>query len=63
MKQLSERQKELFKTIDEHASPGHWRDWKWQLRHAIHDIETVENLLGIEFEPHDIIIGKIRSFA
>ncbi|MHC5156868.1 MAG: lysine 2,3-aminomutase, partial [Planctomycetota bacterium] len=28
-----------------------WRDWKWQFRHAIRDIETFETLLGVEFEP------------
>ena len=26
-----------------------WRDWKWQLKHSIQDIEKVESLLGIEF--------------
>ena len=51
MKKLSKRQQELFNSIDKDGIPNHWRDWKWQLRHAIGDIETVENLLGIEFEP------------
>ncbi len=30
-----------------------WHDWKWQLRHAIKDIETFENLLGVVFEPEE----------
>jgi len=33
------------------TSPGisHWKDWRWQLAHSIHDIETFELLLGFEF--------------
>ena len=27
-----------------------WRDWRWQLRHAIKSIETAETLLGITFD-------------
>ncbi|MBR9976069.1 MAG: lysine 2,3-aminomutase [Bacteroidetes bacterium] len=26
-----------------------WKDWQWQLRHAIRDISTFEYLLGVEF--------------
>lgn len=26
-----------------------WEDWKWQLQHSIKDIETFEELLGIQF--------------
>jgi lysine 2,3-aminomutase len=50
---LSERQKEIFGKIDDSAGISLWRDWKWQLRHQIRDIETFENLLGIEFEPEE----------
>jgi len=30
--------------------PQFWRDWRWQLRHAIRDISTVEQVLGIRFQ-------------
>ncbi len=30
-----------------------WRDWKWQLKHSIKDIDTFEKLLGITFEPEE----------
>ena len=35
--------------IEEDAQLIHWRDWKWQLKHAIRDVDTFERLLGIEF--------------
>lgn len=53
MKQLTIRQQEVFDKIDSNAELSSWRDWKWQLRHAIRDIETFENLLGVEFEPDE----------
>lgn len=30
---------------------AHWDDWRWQLRHAIKDLDTVEQLLGTRFPP------------
>jgi len=30
-----------------------WKDWKWQLKHSIRDIDTFERLLGINFEPEE----------
>jgi lysine 2,3-aminomutase len=54
VKQLTIRQKEVFDKIDDiDADMSSWRDWKWQLRHAIRDIETFETLLGVEFEPDE----------
>ncbi len=50
MKQLSIRQKEVVRKIDVDANQSNWRDWKWQIRHSIKDIETFEKLLGVEFE-------------
>ena len=26
-----------------------WRDYRWQLRHAVRDLKTFEDLTGIEF--------------
>jgi lysine 2,3-aminomutase len=33
------------------ASAHEWKDWKWQLKHQIRDVETVERLLDIRFGP------------
>lgn len=49
LRTLSTRQKEVFDKIDTQSLPSHWRDWKWQIKHAIRDIETFENLFGIQF--------------
>jgi len=37
------------KTIDSEKTPEFWKDWRWQLRHAIRDLATVEQVLGIRF--------------
>jgi len=38
---------------DDKVDDATWRDWRWQMRHAIRDIETVERLLDIEFAPQE----------
>lgn len=53
MIKLTERQKEVFEKIDSSATDAQWRDWKWQLRHQIRDIDTFEELLGVQFEPDE----------
>ena len=50
MIKLTDRQKEVFEKIDSSATDSQWRDWKWQIRHQVRDIETFENLLGVVFE-------------
>ena len=39
----------IRKTIDSDKTPEFWKDWRWQLRHAIRDLATVEQVLGIRF--------------
>jgi lysine 2,3-aminomutase len=34
----------------EERSTSRWRDWKWQLRNSITDIETFERVLGFELD-------------
>jgi len=45
---LSAAQKQIFNSIDTTADSSRWRDWKWQMRHSIRDLNTFETLLGIE---------------
>lgn len=45
---LSTAQKHIIQSIDEDASSSQWRDWKWQLRHCVRDLETFENLLQVK---------------
>jgi lysine 2,3-aminomutase len=30
-----------------------WKDWKWQLRHAVRDIASFENLLDVKFDAEE----------
>lgn len=45
---LSKKQKRIIETIAVDTTSTHWRDWKWQMRHCIRDLNTFQNLLGIE---------------
>jgi len=37
------------KLSTEAATLSNWRDWRWQLKHSIRDIATVETILGFRF--------------
>lgn len=44
----SNAQAEMTQAMDDGASQSHWRDWKWQVRHCVRDIETFSKLLGTQ---------------
>ncbi len=47
----SQSQQDLAERIaPQNASLPKWKDWHWQLKHSIKDIDQVENLLGIKLE-------------
>ncbi len=50
MEKYSTQQKEIATKIDSENFIPKWKDWNWQLKHSIRDIETFEKLLGIKFE-------------
>ncbi|ABK98704.1 lysine 2,3-aminomutase [Pelobacter propionicus] len=43
-------QQAIARKIGKSTELSHWKDWRWQLRHAIRDIATFERLLGIKFD-------------
>ena len=43
----SPRQQQITRRLDESAAVANWRDWRWQMRHAVRDLDTFERLLGI----------------
>ncbi len=45
----TEKQKEIGKRINPDTVINNWKDWKWQLRHSVKDIDTFEHLLGVTF--------------
>lgn len=50
---FNKRQQTLTGKIDADAHIKNWRDWKWQLKHSIRDVDTFETLLGNEFDPKE----------
>ncbi len=50
---FSQNQEEIARRIDAGTAVEMWKDWRWQVRHAITDISTFERLLGITFAPEE----------
>jgi len=50
---LSKSQETIFQAIDKGAAVSQWRDWRWQIKHRIRDIDTFENLLDVKFSQAD----------
>jgi lysine 2,3-aminomutase len=46
----TKKQQAIARKIGKTTELSHWKDWRWQLRHAIRDIATFERLLGIKFD-------------
>lgn len=49
----NKNQQEIAEKISSSAKISNWKDWKWQLRHSIRDIDTFEKLLGVKFKDSD----------
>lgn len=49
----NEQQQELATQIDANTSLKHWKDWKWQLKHSIRDLDTLEKLLETQLEDQE----------
>lgn len=47
---FTDSQEQLTQAIEDQACQPQWRDWKWQMRHCIRDVETFERLLGIRLD-------------
>jgi lysine 2,3-aminomutase len=48
---LSASQEKIINAIEGRTRHSVWKDWKWQMRHCIRDLETFETLLGVRLEP------------
>lgn len=49
----NEIQKEIENRIGNTGGASRWKDWKWQLKHAIRNLETFERLSGIHFNTQE----------
>lgn len=61
---LSKKQKRIIETIDVATTTAHWGDWKWQMRHCIRDLDTFQELLGIELpeETQEAFKQTVKKF-
>jgi lysine 2,3-aminomutase len=46
-------QQEIAERISSGANISHWKDWKWQLKHSVRNIDTFEKLLDIKFDAEE----------
>ena len=46
---ITHKQRSIARKIGAERLAEQWRDWKWQVRHAVRDISSFEYLLDIEF--------------
>ncbi len=49
----NDHQQVLAEKIDSDVIKSKWKDWKWQLRHSIKDIDTFEKILGIKISKNE----------
>jgi len=50
---FSRKQKDMARKMDSLAEHSHWKDWKWQMKHAIKDIDTFQEVTNIEFNSEE----------
>ncbi|MEA3254226.1 MAG: lysine 2,3-aminomutase [Candidatus Altiarchaeota archaeon] len=46
---FNQTQQDIAKEIDNVTERSQWKDWKWQMKHSIKDVDTFEKLTGIKF--------------
>ncbi len=48
------RQERIALNIEEGAQKSNWKDWKWQMKHSIKDINKFQRLTGIRFQKEEL---------
>ncbi|WP_418392122.1 lysine 2,3-aminomutase [Victivallis lenta] len=51
MPNLTEQQQKILREIDG-GTTGNWKNWKWQLKHCIRELDPFETLLGVRLPEH-----------
>lgn len=64
MDRLNEQEKQIFEAIDDDVAASKWQDWRWQIKHCVHDLESFENLLEVtlDAEQHEAFQKTIKKF-
>lgn len=50
---FNQHQQDIAEKLETQSEIKQWKDWKWQMRHAVKTIEAFENLTGIRFSPEE----------
>lgn len=53
MTEHKKKQHKIAEKISPETRRSNWKDWKWQLKHSIRDIDTFEKLLDIKFDKEE----------
>lgn len=61
---FNQHQQELASRITPNVIKSIWKDWKWQIKHAVRDIDTFEKVTGIRFseKEHEVYEETIQKF-
>jgi lysine 2,3-aminomutase len=61
---FTESEQQIIDRFENDISVERWRDWKWQLKHCVKDVDTFEKLLGYTFpeEKRKDIAATISKF-
>ena len=53
MSVYNSKQQVIAERIEEGSDSNHWKDWQWQLRNAVRDLDSAERLLGVRFSEQE----------
>ncbi len=49
MKHYSSAHQAIAERVGPDYGPSHWSDWRWHVRHAVRDMETLQKVLNLRF--------------
>ncbi len=49
MKKYSKKQQAIAERVGPDFTHSHWNDWRWHVKHAVRDIETLQKVLNVRF--------------
>ncbi len=54
MKKYSKKQQAITERVGSDFNQSHWSDWRWHVKHAVRDIETLQKVLNVRFPEEDV---------
>jgi len=50
----TQSQRRIAGRINTETTMEHWRDWRWQLKHTVRDVDVFQQLLGVKFSETEL---------